>query len=182
MVWTVPITFVSDDALTASQLNIFLRDNFLETEVAKATVAHRFIVTSGTNSVAETQWVRDYVAATISVTAQFPSLEDNEDQQSYGPSVTVEHQGTLLCLYSCRMKVVSGNVNANYAPALDDNRPERSMYAMRSDRTTFIRGGSFTIFETEPGISTVTMCYGVSSSEGSAEAEFAQRRLAVLPL
>lgn len=53
MSWTTPLTAVSNAALTAAQWNASVRDNLLETAVAKATTAGRLFVTTGANQLAE---------------------------------------------------------------------------------------------------------------------------------
>ena len=54
MAWTAPMTFIANAAITAAQMNTYLRDNLLETMPAKATeTGGAFFVTTGTNQIAE---------------------------------------------------------------------------------------------------------------------------------
>lgn len=53
MAWTAPMTFVDGTALTAAQLNIYLRDNMNETEAAKATTAGGLFIAAGPNEILE---------------------------------------------------------------------------------------------------------------------------------
>lgn len=179
MVWTAPITWEDGDPLTAAQLNNFVRNNFLETEVSKATTASRLITTAGMNAVREQQWARGFSSNVVTTTAQFPTIDDSEDDTEFGPIVTVEHGGRLLVMYDAMILVASGAAEALYGPVLNGRLPDSSMNAVMSGRSTYSRCGAWTLMEAEPGLATITMAYGVSGSESTAR--YSLRRLTVLP-
>ena len=81
MAWNPPAAFTNGAVLTAAQLNQ-IRDSLLETAVAKATTAGRFMVATGLNSVAERAISDATINASVSTTsASFVDLG--------GPSVTL---------------------------------------------------------------------------------------------
>ena len=179
MVWTAPITFYNGDPFTSAQLNTYARDNFLETGPGKATMASRLIVASDMNTIVERQWVRAYKDNNIIVDNGFPTTED-EEGNLYGPTVSCEHGGQMLIMYDAKIAVTAGGGNAMYAPAIDNSSPENSNYALRSAREGVMRAGAF-YWATglEPGISTITMCYGTSNNVTTAA--YDERRLTVIP-
>lgn len=98
MAWSAPMTFVANTALTAAQLNTYLRDNMLETAPAKATTAGYHFVTTGPNSIAERAITGDWVQASES-TAE----TSYTDLTTVGPSVTCVTGTKAIYLMSARM-------------------------------------------------------------------------------
>src|SRR5690606_22463144 len=72
MAWNVPSVFVAEQQLTAAALNLYLRDNLLETETAKATEAGQLLVTAGPNSVAMRKPIEHSVNETVTTTSTTP--------------------------------------------------------------------------------------------------------------
>lgn len=188
MVWTVPVTFYDDDPLTAAQLNTYIRDNLIASEAGAAQQASRLIVPDAVNSVREVQWARSYASDEIVIEDKFPATEDS-DGNRIGPSVTVEHNGTLFILYDARVRVVSGGGNGVYLPVvggdtasatIEGERVSSTNEAVRTGGELYNRGGNFALWTGEPGVTEVVMAYGVSNTTSSAE--YAQRRLTVFPL
>lgn len=181
MSWTVPITFVDGDPLTAAQLNVFVRDNMLETGPGKATTASRLLTSTNLNTIAERQWGMGYVATSINVTEHFPVTEDG-DGNVYGPEVTVQHTGRALILYDAyiRVQVNENGGSAVYGPVFnDDHRGAVTDNTIRSGREGGMRAGGSTVYFGEPGLLKVTMGYGVSRA--GDDTLFGQRRLTVFP-
>lgn len=193
MAWTAPITFTNGDPLTAAQLNTFVRDNMLETGPGKSVVRGRMLVTENVNDILERQWVRDYQGghinqSDITLDRPFPVTEDQEGTE-YGPSVTVQHGGTMLLMYDARIQMTAeGPSDAVYAPVIDGQRPQNTHFAVRSGREGGGRWGAWWLWKGEPGLSYVTMAYGISGPTGRTDddgdpvtARYAGRRLTVIP-
>jgi len=183
MVWTAPITFYDGDPLTAAQLNTFVRDNMMETGPGKAVRDSQLLVTDNVNLVSPRQWARAIDKTIITVDSEFPTAEGKEDgvdDPVTGPTVTVAHGGAMLIFYDARIRILSGDASAAYAPVVDGQSPENTATAVRSDHTYFARAGSCTYVDLgEPGISEVSVAYGVLNN--STTAQYALRRLTVLP-
>lgn len=69
MAWSTPLTAVANAALTAAQWNASVRDNLLQTAVAKASAAGRIIVTNGVNIITERVIADDVVEAADTTTS-----------------------------------------------------------------------------------------------------------------
>jgi hypothetical protein len=54
MAWTAPRTWVTDEVVSASQLNTHVRDNLLETAPAKATASGELFEATGANALQAT--------------------------------------------------------------------------------------------------------------------------------
>lgn len=87
MAWSTPLTAVTNVALTAAQWNASVRDNLLETAVAKATAANRLFVSVGANQVEEREWLTAFVG-----TSDTTASNAYTTIASAGPTVTI-HTG-----------------------------------------------------------------------------------------
>src|SRR5687768_10764740 len=85
MAWTAPMTAVSGAVFTANQYNTYVRDNLLETGVAKVTTAGDYFTSSGTNQINRRRVVREFVA-----TSGTRDSTEYGDLSTPGPTVTVE--------------------------------------------------------------------------------------------
>lgn len=85
MTWTAPMTAVDGDVLTASQFNLYVRNNLNETAVAKATKKNQYFVSNGLNDVQARSAVSGVNAAKIRVEAG----SDYAFVHRGGPSVAV---------------------------------------------------------------------------------------------
>ena len=183
MAWTAPMTFVANTPLTASQLNIYLRDNLLETAPAKATEAGGYIVSAGLHQVVERVGRRETIVGEDGSTTRtdYDDLESGE----VGPTVTAQTSEMALVLFgaemrlqdpasprsTCRVTVdvtgasnIPGNdVRALTAANAEDARTQASHAVWYDDLT--------------PGENTFQMKYKVSAGTGM----FQRRRLIVLP-
>lgn len=98
MAWSAPMTYTDATALTAAQLNAFLRDNLNETMVAKATVPGSIFVTTDTNQLTE----RTPAQASIQ-SAEGTTSTAYGDLNTYGPSVSVQTGESAIVIVSALM-------------------------------------------------------------------------------
>jgi len=182
MAWTAPIRFVDGDPITAAQINTMFKDNLNATPPGIATRQGRLVVTAGKHELAERQPVKAYADGTVTSENDWP--QDPQEEDESGPSVTFEHGGSFLALYSCRIRRTATGGFVNYAPVVEgqqDVMPEVYKYAVRMSGSTFERLGAHFYFKGfDPGITTVTMKYGRNSGE-TARGDYAQRALIVIP-
>lgn len=176
MAWVAPYTFVAG-VLTADDLNAMLRDNMNETAPAKARQRNSYFSSTGANALAERRMIQKSANGQINISSSsYVTAAD-------GPSLTVQHSGSLLAMWSCRMFVSSGvdrNNPASCSVSLEGQQSGLDRWAARhpGDRADINRVSSYNLFTgLPPGESTVTLVYRVSS--GSAN--FAQRQLIVMP-
>lgn len=110
MAWTAPMTFVDGTALTATQLNTYLRDNMMETEVAKATTFGGIMVSTGVNQITERVGGSDFIDDTQTTTSTTYT-----DLSTVGPTVTCTTGTKALFFMTCSMAVNVANLSANMA-------------------------------------------------------------------
>ncbi len=74
------MTFVSGSVLTAAQLNAHVRDNMLETAVAKATAAGGYFAATGPNALGERRVAQRYTGNSGTTSSStFDDLDDGDD-------------------------------------------------------------------------------------------------------
>jgi hypothetical protein len=178
MSWTSPVPFEDGQPLTAATLNTLARDNLLMTGPGVATTASRLITASGYNKIAEHQEVHAYTAVTFSTSSDWAVSED-EEGNLYGPSVTVEHNGLLRCVFDARIRRTAGAGAVMVGVGSKDAAPENTNATLRTTRTVATRGGMCTLLRLDPGISMITLFYGTTDS--ATVGEISQRRLTVVP-
>lgn len=185
MAWTSPMTFVANQALTASQLNTHLKENLQEVMPAKAFTTGGFFVTATPHRITQRLTRKQYIDTT-ETTAE----TDWTDLTTIGPTVTCQTGDSAMAWFGCRQDnsasgysrvtvevggegtASSGNSDGGSSvEASDDNG------ALVSDRTVFW-GTSIHFTGLTPGTNTFTMKYRVSSGTGT----FRYRRLIVMPL
>lgn len=175
MVWTNPVTFVANSALTAAQLNTFLRDNLNETEVAKATTAGSLFISTTDNAIAEGK-----VSGASVSTSQTTGSTSFTNLTTAGPSVTVTTRQYAIVIFSLLLRndgtdfasanfYVSGATNLTHDPL-----SELTVWGANSHRTTSIAWMTTLV----PGSNTFTLQYKVSAGTGT----FSNRRLLVMCL
>jgi hypothetical protein len=175
------MTFTANAAITAAQMNTYLRDNLLETLPAKASanVGSHF-VTAGTNVIAERRTVKAQID-----TIQTTSSTSYTNLATAGPAVTVTTGTSALAIWSAEFKNSSGSsqiatvrmtvdvTGASSIPGNDtralcnsaeDDGLHQSMHAVWFDDLT-------------PGSNTFTCKYRVSSGTGT----WYSRTLEVMP-
>jgi hypothetical protein len=109
MAWTSPMTWTDDTVLCASQLNLHLRDNLLETMVAKTTAASTFVVADNRSHLVE----RTPGSAEVQ-TSETCTSEEYEDLDTVGPSLTRTCGRAVLLIWGCGM-TASGPGNTDEA-------------------------------------------------------------------
>lgn len=184
MAWTAPMTFVSNTPLTASQLNVHLRDNLLETAPAKATQAGGYIVSAGLHQLVERVGVRQTIAGEDGSTTQtnYDDLEVGE----VGPTVTAQTSGNALVIFGAEMRLqdpasprstcrVTVDVTGDTTiPGTDT----RSLTSANAENARFQASHAVWYDDLNPGENTFQMKYKVSAGTGF----FQRRRLIVFPL
>src|SRR4249920_2675376 len=99
MAWQVPPTWTAGQTIPASNLNI-IRDDLLETAVAKATTSGRWFIATGTNSIAE-RAINQAEILTQQTTATTGSYVD---LATVGPTVSSVATGTAAMIFvGCQM-------------------------------------------------------------------------------
>lgn len=183
MAWTVPKTWVASAALTAAELNTYIRDNFLETATSKATVAKSYFIGNGPNQVVQRtpQW--DFVSA-----QEGTSLNYYSNLATEGPQVTVTTGTTAIVFLSAQCKENSLNISTrmsvevggasqieatdNYALCVMNDNTGSDQYW-----TTVVPFGGLT-----PGSNIFTAKYrGGVETPGSAGAFWQVRHMIVMP-
>lgn len=97
--WTTPLTGVANTALTAAQWNASVRDNLLETFVAKATVAGSYAVATTANAIAERVIGHDII-----LTQQTGTATSYGNLATVGPTVTVTTGTSALIFTSAQLE------------------------------------------------------------------------------
>ena len=179
MTWTAPMTFVSNTVLTAAQLNIFLRDNFLECAPAKATTSGYHFVSTGGNAIAERA-----ILSSIINTSESTTSTSYVDLASVGPQVTVTTGSKALWIASAN--ALNGTLNsqvlASVAISGASSIASSNQRSLSCDGLAASQGiqSSFSYLESglTPGVNTFTMEYRVDSNTGY----FSNRNLIVIAL
>lgn len=187
MAWTAPMTAASNSTFTAAQFNTHVRDNLLETEVAKGTTTSAYLVSTGANAIAQRS------STSSSVQPMQTTVQTSySDLGTVGPVVTLTSSGTkALVIMSCGMANTSANasmfvsvgVSGATTTAADDT------WAIISDGVAawnnpwepadqHNRRMSAKLFTINAGTNTFTMKYKVGSGSG----RFRNRELIVYPL
>lgn len=179
MAWTVPMTWVAGNALTAAQLNVHLRDNLLETAPAKASASSQIFVAQSRYRLQ----ARTPTAASVSTSETTVSGEWT-DLATPGPSVTVRTGERAIILWSVRTSNTSaaGGNNVTYQLTGATERDPLFSTCLRFDGITAANEMSYSQFDMvttlTPGLNTFTLKY----RRGSGTATFQQRQIAVWPL
>lgn len=179
MAWTTPKTFVGNDILTAAELNIYLRDNLLETEAAKASTLTGIMVSSGLNSIVErvgaSQVIDDSEATTSTTYTNLTTV---------GPTVTVTTGTRAFYFLTAEMKLNTTSTFCNMTvevsgkttlPAADAG--SLSIDGITEDKSNIMGICNF-LDELTPGENTFTCKYKVQSG---STATFSNRTLTVIP-
>ncbi len=178
MAWTAPKTFTDGVPLTAEDLNIHLRDNLLETEVAKSTSSGSWFIGAGPNTIVE----RIPQFASVSASDQCTSTS-YVDLESLGPSVTVVTGSRALIMISAG---ISNSVNEStsfmaYAISGATTQTPSDNWSLRTDGISADKvNRRFQIFmedDIRPGENTFTAKY----KTGANPATFQDRFIAVWP-
>jgi len=160
---------------------MFLRDNLLETEAAKASEAGQLLVTAGKNLIGMYKPVSSTVANTNATSSTTPV------NLAGGPSVTVTHSGAMLVLFSARGWISAGGTGPSNiircGPSVDGESGAQALMGRAIYFTTnaYCRyAGHVLHYNLTPGTSTVRLQYWTNG--GGITGSFAQRNLTVIPL
>lgn len=182
MAWTAPMTFADGTALTAAQMNTYLRDNLNETMTAKATTNGGMFFSTDVNEWAER--IPGYQRRNTTFSTSSTTYVNADD---LGPRVTVTTGTDALILFAGHI----GNTLADTATYMSYNVsgasvvPSAESQSIRLDGfdagtgDNYLGAGMFDIRnDLTPGENTFQLTYRVDAGTGS----FAYRILAVLPL
>lgn len=178
MAWTAPMTFVGNTVLTAAQLNVHLRDNFLETEVAKATSPGGLMISMGNNEIVERVASGDVIDQ-----AESTSSTSYTDLSTVGPKVTVTTGTRALVFLHCNMKNETAAFQSNMSFGITGATTQTAVDSgsIQSDGLTADKavqwGGANLIDDLTPGVNVFTAKYKV----GGSTATFSNRNLTVVP-
>lgn len=180
MSWTAPMTFVANQVLTAAQLNTHLRDNVLETEVAKAVTIGGYFVATGKNRIAERLVLINRVNTTQGTTST-----SYTDLETGGPTLTVNTGSRCFVITSCgkESSVANGKAAMSWEISGATTRPADDQVANSISGCGLlgpIRSANFDLLTTlNPGENTFTCKY---KSDSTGTATFRHRMIAVIPL
>jgi hypothetical protein len=181
MAYSTPLTAVSNATLTAAQWNASVRDNILETAVAKATAAGRYTVSTAANTLAE----RVPTAGTVNVSDTTTATSYGDlPAGTLGPSVTVTSGTAVLVGVSAKIQnslntassfasyAVSGatTVAASDTWGVSIQAPTAASTTVNASRVTLHTGLT-------AGSNTFAMKYRVSGGTGS----FDMRHIFAIP-
>jgi hypothetical protein len=181
MAWSTPLTAVSNATLTAAQWNASVRDNLLETAVAKATTATGIFVATGTNTIAQRVGNSDNVS-----TDQATSSTTYADLSTVGPSVTATTGVAAIVMLGCWMTNSTGGARSIMSYSMSgatttaaQDLTGASVQITTSSSSCYV-GSSRTYLHTglTAGSTTFKAQYKVSAGTGN----FSNRTLSVLPL
>lgn len=180
MAWSAPMTAVAGATFTASQFNQYVRDNFNETAVAKASAASQIFVSTGPNALA----ARVPSVASVA-TAQTTSSTSFTDLVTVGPAITVTTGTIAIVMFSASMAhSLSNNETAcSVAVSGASSVAASNSWQLSFDgntATNFSRGTGAHIFTgLTAGSNTFTMKYRVGANPTGT---YQLRELNVIPL
>jgi hypothetical protein len=175
MAWTTPLTAVANASLQASQWNASVRDNLLETAVAKATTAGNLFAATGANAIAERPIVDAIVEATETTTStSFVNLS--------GPVISSLNTGAN-CLVCTTAQMANNTTNVLTISTFEVSGA--STVAASDDRAEMIQSGvdadfRFSVMQLlaiTTGANTFRMKYRVNAA---STASFSRRRIWVM--
>ena len=195
MVWNDPKLFQEGEILTARDLNLYLRDNLLESEVTKCTTAGSHLTTNPAGQIIERKFAKDTVEASESLTGNPGAISDCG---TFGPSVTIETGTSALVLLSAKSTTDWNGFGFDaIGVAVEHTHPITNFYSISTadykqkinyytvENTYSQHAYFFILTDLTPGINTFTMKYvsgGDMGSDGPATGTYSNRRLVVLPL
>ena len=170
------MTFAANSALTAAQLNTYLRDNLNETAPAKATTPGGYFVSTALNAIAERVGQRQTI-----FTSETTTSTAYTDLTTNGPTVTATTAGLALVIWTAQLSNsgtgfsrCSIEVTGAGSSAASDAR----CIAFSANANDVLQSAMAVFYDDlTPGSNTFTMKYKVSSGTGT----FSNRRLIVLP-
>jgi len=192
MVWTTPKQFNPGDILTAADLNIYLRDNLLESEVMKCTTAGSHLTTDTGANLVERKVLGEVVDGSETITC--PPLvylgSNTWDNGSYtprdlgtrGPTVTIQTGTRALVFMSAKANCDNPEVQSLIFIGVDvqDSSHRLTTYSSTDviganqgfslwpmAGSTTQRGKMTLITGLTPGMNTFTMKYNTPRTTGT---------------
>lgn len=182
MAWTAPKTFVANFALSAAELNIYLRDNMLEMVANKCTASNLgwYPIVTDPNTLT----MRERADAAITTNEDTSSTEYG-DLDTQGPSVTVTTGSAVMVLLSMQSSNTTTNASCRMSFQIGGatERDPSDNYAVvqmtNSVASGHIEQWSAAVWANglTDGENTFTAKYRVGAGTGS----FAVRRITVMP-
>lgn len=180
MAWTAPKTFSDGVALTANELNTYLRDNLMETMTAKATTNGGLFFSTDVNE--WTERYPNYARTNGTITTSSATYQDLG-----GPRVTCTTGTDVLLFFAAHV----GNTNASAATYMSYNVSGATVIASAASQglridgvaantgDNYIGAGMFDMrSDLTPGENTFKLTYRVDAGTGS----WTYSMLAVIPL
>ncbi len=186
MAWSAPMTFLTATALTAAQLNTYLRDNLNATEIGKANNPGSMVVSTAANTLQEMTPKHNRLTQIGSRTsATYGDLTSTN--AGVGPTVTLTTGSMALVLWSAQLYNTTSSAFARMSfeisgattLAADDSRALIQSKANPAGGTiqTFQQFGQAHMpFGLTPGVNTFTCKYRADTGT-----VYAQVRLIVIP-
>lgn len=177
MAWNAPITWTTNQTVTAAQLNTQISQNMLETAPAKSVAGSypQHFVVATTNSIAAREIKDDTVT-----TSQTTTSTSFDDLATTGPEVTMTTGTFALCFPGSRVFNSAGGVS--YASFLITGATTGDTAAdgrgVANQGPDDIRSGSTQLMACTAGSNIFTMKYRVSSGTGT----FSSRRICIMGL
>lgn len=178
MVWTAPMTAVSNAVFTAAEWNTFVRDNLNETAAAQTNAESQLIVTTGANMVDGRAISQGIIEA-----AETTTSTSFTDLATVGPRVTVTTGTRAFIALTCQMTNTNSGARAFAGFAVSG-----ATTTAASDNTAIewqpnnasqpARLSVYDLATLNPGDNTFTMQYRVGSQTGT----FQHRRITVIGL
>jgi len=179
MAWTTPMTAVSGTQFTAAQFNTHVRDNLLETLVAKVTASAMIGVSTGPNALA----ARGIDASIVTGGSQTTSSSTFTDLTTVGPSVTLSTGSQVLVILSSYIANSTAYAGGLMAFAVNGTVPggTRPLRLMSPALAGVRNRASVATLWTglTPGSNTFKAVY---ATIGGGTADFDEREIFVLPL
>jgi hypothetical protein len=179
MAWSVPLTAVTNSALTAAQWNSSVRDNLLTTAPALASTAGSIFAATGTNSIAQRTpaTATSLTPGTTTSTSYASALSG-----STAPSLSVTTGPKAFVAFSCRQSTSVSTVNVwtSVAVSVATTIAASDNWALSMDilGQQIYHGLSYLETSLTPGSNTFTMFFRISSA---GTGTFATMRLSVIP-
>lgn len=173
------MTAVSGSVFTANQYNTYVRNNLLETGVAKVEASGQIIATSGANAVS----ARTLNSASVGGSAENINSATYTDLSTAGPSVTVDTGSKAMCLITVSLSNTvadsSSFASVEVSGATSISPSEDRAIAMDGvSSSNANRWSGVNLFTTlTAGTNTFTLKYRNSGGNGS----FNYRELIVIP-
>jgi hypothetical protein len=170
MAWTTPLTAVANVPLTAAQWNASVRDNLLETAVAKASAVGQHFVATGVSGLAA-RISQNGTVNTVETTASTTYT----NLATVGPQPTVTVSSFVIIGITAKMaNNTSGQSSfASYrvsGASVSASSDTVSVQTLVASTVANIRASAVMMLPVAAGASTFTMEYRVTAGTGTFEA------------